>query len=230
MSDAADSSTSAYSGRECLGINARLHIGSLRYERYSGSQMRTDAGEKKCFQNLREDWRTYDRNWVRQGLWVMVVYRFGNWRYAIRSRTIRLPFSIIYKLLKLLSEVLTGIDLPCEAKLGRRFRIDHFGGIVISGDAVFGDDCVIRNGGHCRAPTYGSARRADHRQPRGHRSRSQGARRYPHRRRRSYRRKRCCDHRCAIKLYCGSVSQRRFGLAKRRCRKRSLASTERQSR
>jgi len=30
--------------------------------------------------------------------------------------------------------------------LGRRFRIDHFGGIIISGDAVFGDDCVVRNG------------------------------------------------------------------------------------
>lgn len=98
------------------------------------------------FDNLREDWRTYERQWTRQGLWVMVVYRFGNWRYGIRSRILRLPFSIVYKFLKLLSEILTGIDLPCEAKLGRRFRIDHFGGIVISGDAVFGDDCVIRNG------------------------------------------------------------------------------------
>lgn len=30
--------------------------------------------------------------------------------------------------------------------LGRRFKIEHFGGIIISGDAVFGDDVVIRNG------------------------------------------------------------------------------------
>lgn len=98
------------------------------------------------FNNLREDWLTYERDWTRRGLWVMVVYRFGNWRYGIRSRVIRLPFSFIYKLLKVFSEILTGIELPCEAKLGRRFRIDHFGGIVVSGDAVFGDDCVIRNG------------------------------------------------------------------------------------
>jgi serine O-acetyltransferase len=48
--------------------------------------------------------------------------------------------------MKVASEILTGIDLPCEAKLGRRFRIDHFGGIVISGDATFGDDCIVRNG------------------------------------------------------------------------------------
>lgn len=98
------------------------------------------------FDNIREDWSTYDCQWTRQGLWVMAVYRFGNWRYGIRNRAVRLPFSFLYKLLKLLSEILTGIDLPCETKLGRRFRIDHFGGIVISGDAVFGDDCVIRNG------------------------------------------------------------------------------------
>jgi serine O-acetyltransferase len=76
----------------------------------------------------------------------MVVYRFGRWRYQISLRALRLPFSFIYRVLKLLVQVLTGIDLPCEATVGRRFLIEHFGGIIISGDAVFGDDCVIRNG------------------------------------------------------------------------------------
>jgi serine O-acetyltransferase len=98
------------------------------------------------FENIREDWRTYDRQLSRQGLWVMVVYRFGRWRYGIHSRWLRLPFSFLYKFLKPVSEILTGIELPCEATLGKRFRIDHFGGIILSGDAVFGDDCVIRNG------------------------------------------------------------------------------------
>ena len=98
------------------------------------------------FENIREDWRTYDRQLSRQGFWVMLVYRYGRWRYSIRPRWLRMPFSQAYKLLKLLSEILTGIELPCEVVLGRRFRIDHFGGIIISGDAVFGDDCIIRNG------------------------------------------------------------------------------------
>lgn len=98
------------------------------------------------FENIREDWRTYDRQLSRQGLWVMLVYRYGRWRYSIRPRWLRLPFSLAYKFLKPISEILTGIELPCEVVLGHRFRIDHFGGIVISGDAVFGDDCVIRNG------------------------------------------------------------------------------------
>ncbi|MGD0892940.1 MAG: serine O-acetyltransferase [Terracidiphilus sp.] len=116
------------------------------------------------FDNIREDWHTYDRQLSRQGLWAMVVYRFGRWRYAIRWRWLRMPFSFLYKLLKPFSEALTGIELPCEATVGRRFRIDHFGGIVISGDAAFGDDCVIRNGvtvglrhaGHRGAPILGN--------------------------------------------------------------------------
>ncbi|MBE2294247.1 MAG: serine acetyltransferase [Phycisphaerales bacterium] len=98
------------------------------------------------FDNLREDWRTYERDLTRQGLWVMAVYRFGRWRYRIQKRWLRLPFSVLYKLLRLLLQILTGIDLPCEAIVGRRFRIEHFGDIIISGDAVFGDDVVIRNG------------------------------------------------------------------------------------
>jgi serine O-acetyltransferase len=98
------------------------------------------------FENLREDWHTHGRMLSRQGFWAMTVYRFGRWRYTIRWRSLRMPFSFLYKVLKVISEILTGIDLPCEVTLGRRFRIDHFGGIIISGDAVFGDDCIIRNG------------------------------------------------------------------------------------
>lgn len=98
------------------------------------------------FQNLREDWQTYECDPWRQGLWVMMVYRFGNWRYQIKPRLLRAPLSFVYKLFKVLSQILTGIDLPCEARVGKRFKIEHFGGIIISGDAQFGDDCVIRNG------------------------------------------------------------------------------------
>ena len=75
------------------------------------------------FDNLREDWRTYEHDLARQGLWVMAVYRFGRWRYGIQNRWLRLPFSILYKILKLLSQILTGIDLPCEVTVGRRFKI-----------------------------------------------------------------------------------------------------------
>jgi len=98
------------------------------------------------FENIAEDFKMYDREFSRQGMWVMIAYRFGRWRYSIRPRLLRMPFSFVYRVLKLVSQILTGIDLPCEATVGRRFRIEHFGGIIISGDTVMGDDVVIRNG------------------------------------------------------------------------------------
>ncbi|RXS96746.1 serine O-acetyltransferase [Silvibacterium dinghuense] len=98
------------------------------------------------FELLREDWETHERKFSRQGFWAMSVYRFGRWRYTIGPRILRASFSFLYKFLQKLVEVLAGIELPCEVTLGRRFRIDHFGGIIISGDATFGDDCVVRNG------------------------------------------------------------------------------------
>ncbi|MFT4114302.1 serine O-acetyltransferase [Silvibacterium sp.] len=98
------------------------------------------------FDLLREDWHTHERKLSRQGLWAMAVYRFGRWRYTIGPRVLRVPFSFLYKFLQKLVEIFAGIELPCEVTLGRRFRIDHFGGIIISGDATFGDDCIVRNG------------------------------------------------------------------------------------
>src|SRR5580658_3993803 len=75
------------------------------------------------FENLREDWQIYERSLSRQGLWVMVVYRFGRWRYSLAPRIIRAPFSFLYKVLFVVIQILTGIELPCETTIGRRFRI-----------------------------------------------------------------------------------------------------------
>jgi serine O-acetyltransferase len=98
------------------------------------------------FGNLREDWNTHERDPWRQGLWVMAVYRFGRWRYGIRHAIVRAPFSFLYKLLFKFIQIITGVELPCEVSIGRRFRIDHFGGVIVSGDVIIGDDVVIRNG------------------------------------------------------------------------------------
>lgn len=76
----------------------------------------------------------------------MVVYRFGRWRYGVRPAVLRKFFSLIYRIAFKFVQIVTGIELPCEVEIGRNFVIDHFGGIVISGDAKFGDDCRIRNG------------------------------------------------------------------------------------
>lgn len=98
------------------------------------------------FDRLREDWQTYERDIWRQGFWVMCIYHFGNWRYGIHPAWLRKPFSLLYKLLRTLTQMATGVELPCETRVGRRLLIEHFGGIIVSGDAVIGDDVIIRQG------------------------------------------------------------------------------------
>jgi serine O-acetyltransferase len=98
------------------------------------------------FSNIRQDFKIYKRNIGAQGFWVMLVYRFGRWRYSVRPAILRKFFSLIYKILYKFIQIITGIDLPCEVDVGKGFIIDHFGGIVVSGYAKFGDHCRIRNG------------------------------------------------------------------------------------
>lgn len=98
------------------------------------------------FQNIRNDFAAHGRDILRQGFWAMFVYRFGRWRYGIRPAFLRKPLSFLYKIAFKWVQIVAGIELPCEAQIGRNFVIDHFGGIVISGYAVFGDNCRIRNG------------------------------------------------------------------------------------
>jgi len=98
------------------------------------------------FDNIKADLKSYQGDFGAQGFWVMMVYRFGRWRYGVRPALLRKFFSLIYKILYKLMQILTGIELPCEADIGKNFIIDHFGGIVVSGYAKLGDNCRIRNG------------------------------------------------------------------------------------
>lgn len=98
------------------------------------------------FENIRQDFRAHGRNWGAQGFWALVVYRFGRWRYGVHPRILRKILSLIYRLLFKLVQIVAGIELPCEVEIGHNFVIDHFGGIIISGFAKFGDNCRIRNG------------------------------------------------------------------------------------
>ncbi len=98
------------------------------------------------FDNIRQDLRAHQGDWGAQGFWALLVYRFGRWRYGVRPAWLRKFFSLLYKLLYKLVQIITGIELPCEVPIGKNFVIEHSGGIVISGFARFGDDCRIRNG------------------------------------------------------------------------------------
>jgi serine O-acetyltransferase len=94
------------------------------------------------FENIRNDFEAHNRDWGAQRFW---GYRFGQWRYGVRPSLIRKLGSLIYKILFKFVQIISGIELPREAMLGRNFVIDHFGSIIVSGYARFGDNCRIRN-------------------------------------------------------------------------------------
>jgi serine O-acetyltransferase len=98
------------------------------------------------FEHIRQDLRAHGGDWGAQGFWVLLAYRFGRWRYTVRPALLRKLLSLIYKVWFKIVQIVTGVELPCEAEIGRNFVIDHFGGIIISGYAKFGDNCRIRNG------------------------------------------------------------------------------------
>lgn len=98
------------------------------------------------FDNIRADFNAHGRDAGAQGFWAMVIYRFGRWRYSVRPALLRKLCSFVYRVLYKIIQIITGIELPCEAIVGRNFVIDHFGGIIVSGYARFGDNCRIRNG------------------------------------------------------------------------------------
>ncbi len=102
---------------------------------------------------LREDLRTHDGNFFEQGFWAVAVHRFGNWRMGVRFRLLRAPLTLLYRFLYRFVEWTCGISLPYTAKLGRRVRLWHHGGMILNAKSV-GDDVHIRQN-----TTFGIARR-----------------------------------------------------------------------
>lgn len=95
---------------------------------------------------VREDLRSHHGDWTRPGFRALAVYRFGVWRMKVRPKLVRAPLSLLYCLLHVYVRNHYGIELPYSAKVGRGVVIEHQGAIVIHGDSVIGDRCVIRQG------------------------------------------------------------------------------------
>lgn len=93
---------------------------------------------------IREDWVAHGRDWTRPGFRAVAIHRFGVWRMGVRPKPLRIPFSLVYRMMFRRCRNNYGIELPYSVVLGRRVVIEHQGGIVIHGNSVIGDDCVIR--------------------------------------------------------------------------------------
>ena len=109
------------------------------------------------WQLWKEDLATHEGDLFAQGFWAIALHRFGNWRMSVRPRVLRLPLSIVYKVLYRFVEWTCGISLNYAVKVGRRVHIWHHSGMIL-GALSIGDDVHLRQNA-----TIGLARRGDHR-------------------------------------------------------------------
>jgi len=65
---------------------------------------------------------------------------------GIRPKVVRAPFSVLYRTLFRHVRNHYGIELPFSVRLGRRVIIEHQCCIIVHGNSVIGDDCIIRQG------------------------------------------------------------------------------------
>jgi len=90
-----------------------------------------------------EDFCTHEGDWLSQGFWALFWHRFGNWRMGVGPKLLRAPLSLIYKLMAKACEWFGGILLPYTVRVGRRVKLEHFGGMILVAQTI-GDDVIIR--------------------------------------------------------------------------------------
>lgn len=92
---------------------------------------------------IAEDFDTNDRDWFSQGFWTLFWHRFGNWRMSVRPKILRAPLTIFYRIMFKVCEWMCGIKLSYNVPVGRRVRLDHFGGMVLGARRI-GSDVILR--------------------------------------------------------------------------------------
>lgn len=89
-----------------------------------------------------EDRRTQEHGVTSQGFWALFCHRFGNWRMSL-PKPARLIATPLYRIWYKLVQIFGGIDLPYTVRVGRRVRLEHFGGMILIAESI-GNDVIIR--------------------------------------------------------------------------------------
>jgi serine O-acetyltransferase len=76
-----------------------------------------------------------------QGFQAILVYRFFNWLHCSGFSGQPLRF-----VCERFIEITTGISIPACCKIGKGFRIHHFGGIIFHPSVEIGDNCTLYHG------------------------------------------------------------------------------------
>jgi serine acetyltransferase len=98
------------------------------------------------FKQIKDDWVNHGKDWTKPGFKALAYHRFGNWRMDVKPKILRAPLSILYRFLYRRARNVYGIELPYTAQIGQGVIIEHQHGIVIHGNVVIGNNCIIRQG------------------------------------------------------------------------------------
>lgn len=107
-----------------------------------GSQNMNPA-DISFWQLVAEDLRTHRGEVFSQGFWCLFWHRFGNWRMSVRFRPARLVLTVIYRCMFKIVQWMCSMELPYTVQVGRRVRLEHFGGMVLVPRSI-GNDVVLR--------------------------------------------------------------------------------------
>lgn len=90
-----------------------------------------------------EDFRTNGSSLWAQGFWVIFTHRFGNWRMDVKSKILRAPLTLLYRIFHKMNQILCGIQLDYSIPVGRRVLLLHFGGMLL-GPRSIGNDVILK--------------------------------------------------------------------------------------
>ncbi|CAN7567084.1 serine O-acetyltransferase [Pararhizobium sp. LjRoot238] len=99
-----------------------------------------------AIKDIFEDLKTHREGILAQGFWALLVFRLSAPRKHVKSKIVRIPYFVVNRIMQKFIEVTCGIHLPESTTIGRRLNIEHFGGIIVHGHCVIGDDVTIRQG------------------------------------------------------------------------------------
>ncbi|EAW38328.1 serine O-acetyltransferase [Lyngbya sp. PCC 8106] len=80
----------------------------------------------------------------KQGIWATIQYRFSRWVHIkVHVPVIRQLLKAFCAIWQKLIEIITGMEIPNRAEIGKGLYIPHTGGIYIHCDVKIGDYCNL---------------------------------------------------------------------------------------
>jgi serine O-acetyltransferase len=91
------------------------------------------------FEEIRKAYEVHQRRWRNRAIWSLAVYWFGRWSLGLSNRPLRWVTSKIYGVLNIVSQIVTGVHMVRDVRIGDGFHIIHAATIFIHSEVVIGD-------------------------------------------------------------------------------------------